>query len=42
VWVNGDLVNHATNVNVTRGAISLQSEGAPIHYRNVVLTPLEQ
>jgi hypothetical protein len=41
VWVNGDLVNHGTNVNVTRGAISLQSEGAAIHYRNVVLTPLK-
>ena len=40
VKVNGDLVNHATNCNVTRGAICLQSEGAPIHYRNVKLTPL--
>jgi len=40
VLVNGVLVNHATNCNVTRGAICLQSEGAPIEYRNVVLTPL--
>jgi len=40
VKVNGDLVNHATNCNVTKGAISLQSEGAPIEYRNIILTPL--
>ncbi|NLE62127.1 MAG: DUF1080 domain-containing protein [Planctomycetes bacterium] len=40
VLVNGVLVNHATNCNVTRGAICLQSEGAPIEYRNVILTPL--
>jgi hypothetical protein len=38
VWVNGDLVNHATRCNVTRGAISLQSEGALIHFRNIYLT----
>jgi hypothetical protein len=41
VWVNGDLVNHATKCNVTRGAISLQSEGTEVHFRNVVLTPLD-
>lgn len=40
VWVNGDLVNHATQCSVTRGAISLQSEGAPVMFRTVVLTPL--
>lgn len=40
VKVNDDLVNHATNCSVTRGAICLQSEGAPIEYRNVILTPL--
>ena len=40
VRVNGDLVNHATDVSVTRGAICLQSEGVPIEYRNIVLTPL--
>jgi hypothetical protein len=42
VKVNGDLVNHATNCNVTQGAISLQSEGAPIEYRNIVLRPIRQ
>lgn len=40
VRVNGDLVNRATNCSVTRGAICLQSEGAPIEYRNIRLTPL--
>lgn len=41
VHVNGDLVNHATNVSETQGAIALQSEGTPIQYRNIELTPLE-
>ncbi len=40
VKVNGELVNHATNCSVARGAICLQSEGAPIEYRNIVLRPL--
>lgn len=40
VKVNGDLVNHATDCSVTKGAISLQSEGAPIEYRNIVLKPI--
>lgn len=41
VHVNGDLVNHATICSVTRGAIALQSEGAPVHFRNITLTPLD-
>ncbi len=41
VKVNGEIVNYAFNSSVTKGAISLQSEGAPIEYRAVVLTPLE-
>jgi hypothetical protein len=40
VKVNGELVNEATNCNVTSGAISLQSEGAPIEFREIELTPL--
>ncbi|QDV37312.1 3-keto-disaccharide hydrolase [Tautonia plasticadhaerens] len=40
VSVNGDLVNQATNCTVTEGAISLQSEGVPIEFREVVLTPM--
>lgn len=42
VHVNGDLVNEATNCNVTEGAISLQSEGAPIEFRKVELTPIDE
>jgi hypothetical protein len=42
VEVNDDLVNEATNCTVTRGAICLQSEGAPIEFRNIMLTPLKQ
>jgi len=41
VKVNGDLVNKATNCSVTKGAICLQSEGAEINFRKVVLTPLK-
>jgi hypothetical protein len=41
VRVNGELVNHATNVSETQGAIALQSEGTPIQYRNICLTYLE-
>ncbi|MEM9185205.1 MAG: DUF1080 domain-containing protein [Planctomycetota bacterium] len=40
VWVNGRLTNMSGNATAARGAICLQSEGAPIEYRNVVLTPL--
>jgi len=40
VKVNGDLVNHATDCSVQKGAICLQSEGAEIHFRKVVLRPL--
>ena len=42
VKVNGDLVNHGTNCSVTEGAIALQSEGAPIEFRKVVLQPLSR
>jgi hypothetical protein len=40
VHVNGELVNHAMECSATRGAIALQSEGALIHFRNIILTPL--
>jgi hypothetical protein len=40
VKVNGKLVNHATHVSQTRGAIALQSEGTPIEFRRVELTSL--
>ncbi|MCC7491365.1 MAG: DUF1080 domain-containing protein [Fimbriimonadaceae bacterium] len=41
VRVNGLLQNTATACTVSGGLIGLQSEGAPIEFRNVVLTPLE-
>jgi len=41
VWVNGDLVNEATNLSQTKGTICLQSEGAEIHFRNIYLEPLD-
>lgn len=41
VVVNGEVVNDATNCSISSGAIALQSEGAPIEYREVVLTPLD-
>ena len=42
VRVNGELVNHATDCSVTKGAIALQSEGKEIHFRNISLTPLKE
>lgn len=41
VYVNGTLVNEARKLSQSRGAISLQSEGAEAHFRSVVLTPLD-
>ncbi len=41
VLVNGDEVNRGTNCSATQGAICLQSEGAPIEFRNIVLTTLD-
>ena len=38
--VNGQLQNKATGVNLTKGYIGLQSEGVPIMFRNIKLTPL--
>ena len=40
VVINGQEVNRGENCTVTSGAICLQSEGARIEYRNVVLEPL--
>jgi hypothetical protein len=41
VFVNRNLVNHAAECSVTRGAITLQSEGRPIEFRDIRLTPLK-
>ena len=40
VHVNGDLVNAATGCSQQEGAICLQSEGHPIEFRSVKLTPV--
>jgi hypothetical protein len=41
LWVNGLLQNVATNVEVQKGRIALQSEGAYIEFRNIVLFPIK-
>ncbi len=40
IFLNGTLVNKATNVKPERGHIQIQSEGAEIFFRRVELTPL--
>ena len=42
VNVNGKLVNHATNLSQSRGAIALQSEGSPIEFREIKLKKLDR
>lgn len=41
VSVNGVSLNKATACSLREGYIALQSEGAPIEYRNITLTPLD-
>jgi hypothetical protein len=38
-YVNGHLVNSATNTSVGAGRILLQSEGAEVYYKSVEITP---
>lgn len=40
VYVNGIEVNRGLDATVRQGAIALQSEGAPIEFRNILLRPL--
>jgi len=40
LWVNGVEVNRMTGVQPSAGMIGLQSEGTPIDFRNITLTPL--
>ncbi len=39
--INGQLQNKATGVSLRKGYIGLQSEGVPIVFRNIKLTPLK-
>lgn len=39
--INGQVVNEAWDCEEIAGRICLQSEGSPIHFRNVRVTPLE-
>ena len=40
IFLNGTLVNKATDVKPRKGRIQLQSEGAEIFFRRIDLTPL--
>ncbi|MBL8727201.1 MAG: DUF1080 domain-containing protein [Planctomycetes bacterium] len=40
VWVNGDLVNHATDCTTDHGQITLQAEGAVCEFRRLDLEAL--
>jgi hypothetical protein len=39
--VNGQLVNRASGLSVSKGKILFQTEGAEVWYKNIELTPLE-
>jgi len=41
LYVNGVHQNSAVDAQPSEGAIGLQSEGGPIEFRNIVLTPLK-
>ena len=40
--VNGEVVNEGTGAEDVAGKIALQSEGAPIEFRNIRLTPIKK
>jgi Domain of Unknown Function (DUF1080) len=40
--VNGIVVNKGAKASVTRGKIILQSEGAEVFCRNIIITPLKK
>ena len=42
VWINGTQVNRMTEVTPAAGMIALQTEGTPIDFRNIRLTPLQR
>jgi 3-keto-disaccharide hydrolase len=40
--INGEVVNEGTGADEVAGKIGLQSEGAPIEFRNIRLTPIRK
>ena len=40
VYINGELQNQVTGLSKTQGFIGLQSEGYPVEFRKVILTPI--
>jgi hypothetical protein len=40
VKINGVLQNEVSGASVSAGAIGLQAEGAPVEFRNIVISPL--
>ncbi len=40
-WVNGTLMNEATGLSATKGAICLQCEDKEVHFRKVELKPID-
>ncbi len=40
ITINGTLQNHATGTSLMEGYVGLQSEGGPVEFRNVRLTPI--
>ena len=40
-FVNGKLVNEATDLNATKGKILFQTEGAETYHRNLEIAPLK-
>jgi hypothetical protein len=40
-WVNGKLVNEATDLNASKGKLLFQTEGAEVYYRNIEMAPLK-
>ena len=39
VWVNGDLVNSGSDATADHGQIALQSEGAEVEFRKLLISP---
>lgn len=41
VWINERLVNDVEGVAISSGPVAVQSEGGPIQFRRITLTPLD-